>query len=59
MKTLGIVATNFLISAFCFKSMTAVYTAKVEKGLHINPESKEALISLGNLSQYNSDLWNF
>jgi len=56
MKTLGIVATNFLISAFCFKSMTAVYTAKVEKGLHINPESKEALISLGNLSQYNSDL---
>ena len=41
---------------FLFNLMAAVYTAEVDKGLHVNPESKEALISLGKLSQYSSDL---
>lgn len=41
---------------FLFKLMAAVYTAKIDNGLHVNPESKEALISLGKLSQYSSDL---
>lgn len=34
---------------FFFKLMAAVYTANVNKGLHVNPESKEALISFGKL----------
>lgn len=34
---------------FLFKLMAAVYRAKVDKGLHVNPESKEALISFGKL----------
>lgn len=34
---------------FLFKLMAVVCITKVDKGLHVNPESKEALISFGKL----------
>lgn len=53
---LYVVATYLAHICLLCKLMSAVYTAKEDKGLHIDPEAREALISLGMLSQYSSGL---